>query len=183
MQVKGYGTGARVLHWGMALLIVATIPAGFIMVQQGIPRGLQDALYLYHKNVGMLLLALVLVRLVWRWRHPAPPLPTHLQPLQALMAHLTHGALYVVLLVMPVAGYIRVKAGGFPIESLDAMGLPSLVARSDTLAETAKTLHYVGGVAIAVVLAMHIGAALLHGVMLRDGVFQRMWPPFGGSPR
>ena len=179
MQERGYATPARLLHRGMAILIVATIPAGFVMVQQGIPRGVQDTLYIYHKNVGVLLLGLVILRLLWRWRHPAPPLPSHLQPVQALMARLTHGALYLLLLVMPVAGYIRVKAGGFPIESLDAMGVLSLVARSDALAETAKALHLVGGVTIAVVLAMHIGAALLHGVVLRDGVFQRMWPPFG----
>lgn len=177
MANAGYTTPARILHWGMAVLILATIPAGFVMVQQGIPRGLQDALFIYHKNVGVLLLGLVLVRLAWRRRHPPPPLPAHLQPLQARMAQLTHGALYVLLLVLPVAGYVRVRAGGFPVEALDAMGLPALVPRSDALAEAAKALHFGAAIAIAVVLAMHIGAALLHAVILRDGVFQRMWPP------
>ncbi|MFN3645411.1 MAG: hypothetical protein ACK4S2_02665 [Gemmobacter sp.] len=79
------------------------------------------------------------------------------------MAQLTHGALHVLLLVLPVAGYVRVRAGGFPVEALDAMGLPALVPRSEALAEAAKALHF--------------GAAFLHAVILRDGVFQRMWPP------
>jgi len=186
MQVKGYKTTARILHWSMAALVVATPPAGFIMAQQGIARGLQDARFLYHKHVGVLLCC-------WCWcgwtgggatRHrPAPPLPGHLQPLQALMAHLSHGALYVLLLVMPIAGQVRVKAGDFPIETLDALVMPSLVARSEAQAETAKAVHFAGGLAIAVVISMHLCAAMLPAVVLRDGIFRRMWPPFDGTPR
>jgi cytochrome b561 len=93
-------------------------------------------------------------------------------------AGLSHLALYALLVIMPVAGYIRVKAGGFPIETLDWLGLPSLVARSDAVAEAAKTLHYLGGLAIAALIGMHIAAAAFHGIVRRDGVFSRMWPPF-----
>ncbi len=82
---------------------------------------------------------------------------------------------------MPLLGYIRVRAGGFPIESLDALGVPAFVPRSDALAGVAKTLHFYGAIAIGVVIAMHIGAALFHGIIRRDGIFSRMWPPFGGG--
>jgi cytochrome b561 len=78
---------------------------------------------------------------------------------------------------MPLAGYIRVKAGGFPIEALDAMGVPSLVPRSDALAETAKAVHFYGAFAITGVVGLHIGAAAYHGLFRRDGVFSRIWPP------
>jgi cytochrome b561 len=76
---------------------------------------------------------------------------------------------------------VRVRAGGFPIESLDAMGVPALVARSRALEEIAVTVHYAAGIAIVAVLALHIGAAAFHGVVKRDGIFSRMWPPAGGG--
>jgi cytochrome b561 len=175
-----YRGPARLFHWGMAVLVLATIPAGFIMVQDGLDRSLQNSLFLFHKNVGVLLLILVLGRLLYRWRHAPAPLPQDMPGWQRTAAGLSHGALYTLLLVMPVAGYVRVRAGGFPIESLDALGLPSLVPRSDALAEAAKAVHYYGGLAVAALIALHIGAAAYHGVLRRDGVFSRMWPPFGG---
>ena len=183
MDQSRYTGPARGLHWLMAVLVLLTIPAGLVMVQPGLDRGLQNALFIYHKNVGVLLLLLVVLRLLWRWRNPPPPKPAGLPSWQARIAGLTHGALYLLLVLLPLAGYVRVKAGGFPIESLDALGVPALVPRSDALAEAAKTVHYAAGLAIAAVVAMHVGAALFHGIVKRDGVFSRMWPPFGGGVR
>jgi len=178
-----YRGPARLFHWSMAVFIVATIPAGFVMIQEGIDRSLQDGLFLFHKNVGVLLLVLVVVRILYRWRHPAPPLPDDLPAWQHMAARLSHVGLYALLLIMPIAGYVRVKAGGFPIESLDALGVPSLVPRSDAVAEIAKMIHYFGAYAITALIALHVGAAAHHGILRRDGVFSRMWPPLGGSDR
>lgn len=183
MKNTGYSTPSRLFHWGMALLILLTIPAGLLMVQSEISRGLRDALFLYHKNVGVLLLILVLARLVWRWRAPAPPPLTGLPALQKRIALLTHGLIYALLIVVPLAGYVRVRAGGFPIEVLNALGLPTLVPRSDALAAVAKSVHYYSGLAISALIALHIAAALYHGFVRRDGVLERMWPPFGARKR
>jgi cytochrome b561 len=161
----------------VAIVVLSTIPAGFVMVQPDLARPVQNALFIYHKNVGVLVLALVLARLVYRLRHPPPPLPRGVPAWQGRIAGLTHLALYALLLVMPVAGYVRVRAGGFPVEALDALGLPTLVPRSDALAETAKAAHYYGAVAIAALIVLHVGAALHHAILRRDGVFSRMWPP------
>jgi hypothetical protein len=81
---------------------------------------------------------------------------------------------------MPVAGYIRVKAGGFPIETLDAMGVPSLVPRSDALAETAKTIHYLRRDRHCRADRAACRGCRLSRHVRRDGVFSRMWPPFAG---
>lgn len=183
MDALRYSTTARVLHWIMALLILLTIPAGFIMVQPDLDRSVQNALFIYHKNVGVLLFLLVVVRLSWRLISPPPPLPAHVPDWQVRISGLTHYALYALLFVMPVAGYIRVRAGGFPIEGLDALGVPALVPRSDALAETAKTVHFIGAITITALLALHISAALFHGIVKRDGVFSRIWPPVGGGAR
>lgn len=176
---QSYRASARWLHWGMALLVLAMIAAGFIMTQEGLSRPLQNRLFIFHKNVGVLLLALILVRMFVRWRGPVPPMPSHLPAWQAQIAKLTHVLLYALLLVMPLAGYIRVKAAGFPIETLDAWGVPSLAPRSEALADVAKAIHFYGGWALAVLVALHIGAALHHGLIKRDGIFSRMWPGAG----
>lgn len=171
---------ARLFHWAMAILVIATIPAGFVMVQPDIDRSLQNRLFLFHKNVGVLLLVLVVLRALYRWRHPPAPLPAAVPAWQSRIAGLSHASLYALLFIMPVAGYIRVKAGGFPIETLDWLGVPSLVPRSDALAETAKTIHFLGAFAIAGLIGLHVAAAAYHGIFRRDGVFSRMWPPFAG---
>lgn len=178
-----YGASARLLHWLMAILIIAMIPAGFIMIQDGVSRSLQNTLFIFHKNMGVLLLLLALLRIAYRMTHKPAPLPDDMPSLQKRVAGLSHLALYTLIFVMPVAGYIRVKAGGFPIETLDAMGIPSLAPRSDALAGIAKSIHYYGGIALAALIAMHIGAALYHGIVKKDGVFSRMWPPVGGGTR
>jgi cytochrome b561 len=72
-----------------------------------------------------------------------------------------------------------VRAGGFPIEALDAIGVPPLVPRSEALASAAQTVHFLGAWAISALIALHVAAALYHGLVVRDGVFGRMWPPVG----
>lgn len=164
----------------MAILVLMMIPAGVAMVQPDIDRSLQNTLFIFHKNTGVLLALLVVLRLLYRWRNPPPALPEDLPGWQQRSAGLSHGALYALLFVMPLAGYVRVKAGGFPIETLDALGAPSLVPRSDALAEAAKTIHYFGGIALALLIGLHVAAAAYHGIVRRDGVFSRMWPPLAG---
>lgn len=171
-----YKPPARAMHWLAALLILSTIPIGNLMVQEGWPRSTQDTMFIFHKNVGVVILLLVLARLVYRFMNPPPPLPDSLPPMQKLAAEATHWALYGLLLVMAVSGYVRVKAGGFPLEGLDALGLPSLVPRSDALAETAKAIHNTARIPLVLLILAHIGAAAFHGIVKRDGVFSRMWP-------
>ena len=121
----GYRTPARLFHWTVAILVLLMIPAGLVMVQQGIPRGLQNALFIFHKNMGVVVLLIVIARLAYRRFNPPPPLPESMPHLQRRIAGASHAALYALLVLMPVAGYIRVRAGGFPIEWLDAMGVPT----------------------------------------------------------
>ena len=175
-RIEGYRTPARLFHWATAALVLLMIPAGLIMVQQGLDRSLQNALFIFHKNVGVLVLLLVLARLVYRLRVPPPPLPADMPAWQHRISGITHGLLYALLIAVPVAGYVRVRAGGFPIELLDALGIPALVPRSESLAELAKMLHWLGGLALAALIAVHVAAALFHVIVKRDGVFSRMWP-------
>jgi cytochrome b561 len=175
-----YPALTRFLHWLVALMVLATIPIGATMVQPGLDRPTQDLLYILHKNGGVLILLLVVLRLVWRAMYPAPPMPASVPAWQVRVAHLAHWGLYGLLLVMAVSGYVRVKAGGFPIEYLDALGIPSLVPRSDALAEAAKAVHFWARFALVALIIAHLGAAMQHLLIKRDGVFGRIWPPAGG---
>jgi cytochrome b561 len=92
-----------------------------------------------------------------------------------------HVLLYAALIVMGVSGYVRVIAGGFPIELLNAMGVPPLIGKDEGLAEVAKAIHATAKYVLILLIAVHVAAASNHALVLRDGVFSRMWPPF--SPR
>ena len=175
-EPTAYKPTARLLHWLTAILILATFPIGIAMVEGGLARPTQDLLFVLHKNGGVIILALVLARLAYRALNPAPPLPYSMPDWQRKVAALTHWLLYLLVIVMAVSGYVRVKAAGFPLEWFDAMGLPSLVPKSEGLAKTAESIHLTARFVLAALILTHVGAAILHGVIKRDGVFQRMWP-------
>ncbi|MDH2325467.1 cytochrome b [Cereibacter sp. SYSU M97828] len=164
--MQRYRRPARILHWITAAIVLAMIPAGLVMVQKDAPFG--DALFIFHKNMGVVVLALVLARLAYRWRHPPPPLNIPL----AGVAKATHWLLYAALLVMAVSGYVRVTTGGFPLEMLDAIGLPR-PAKNEAVAEIAKRVHWAAHYAVIGLVALHVAAALRHALR-RDGVFSRM---------
>ena len=171
-----YSRLQRILHWLTVLAVLTTIPAGLVMVQEGLPRPLQDGLYLYHKNIGPLILMLVLARLAARAAWPPPPLPVSVPPMQARIADTVHWLLYLCLLVMVISGFLRVQAGGFPMEIWDPL-VGGLVAQDKAVEGVAKTIHHWVRVPLMLLILAHIGAAALHGLVNRDGVFSRMWPP------
>ena len=174
----GYDRISRILHWLTVVIVLTMIPAGLIMADTE-NRALQDILFIFHKNTGALLIVLLAIRLSWRVTHPAPPLPAVMPAAQKAAAKVSHFALYLLLVVMAVSGYVRVRAGGFPIEMLDALGVPSFVPRDEALAERAKSIHATAKFTLIFFIVLHIGAASYHGLIRRDGVFSRMWPPTG----
>ncbi len=173
-----YAALTRFLHWVVALMVIATIPIGVIMLQEGLSRSTQDLLFILHKNGGVIIFLLVVLRLVWRAATPAPALPASVPEWQARVAKLVQGALYGLLLVMAISGYIRVRAGGFPVEMLDAIGMPSLVPPSEALAERAQAVHATARFPLAALILLHVAAGLKH-LVARDGVFGHIWPPLG----
>ena len=179
MATGGYGTTARLLHWLTVLLVLGMIPAGLVMTQEGLDRTLQDRLFIFHKNFGVILLILVLVRLAWRTANPPPPLPATVPDWQKATSMWVHRLLYTMLIFMAVTGYLRVTLGGFPIETLDAIGVPRL-PRNEAMAALAQRAHFLGKFVLVGLIAAHVGASLWHAIVKRDGVMARMWPPLGG---
>lgn len=175
-RLPAYRSTARALHWISAILILTTIPVGWAMIEAGLSGPWTDALFILHKNLGVAILLLVLVRVVYRAAYPPPPLPPSVPAWQAEIAGATHVLLYALLVVMAVSGYVRVVAGGFPLEGLDALGVPRLVPENESLAAVAKAVHASARVPLIGLILLHVAAAVWHGVVRRDGVLSRMWP-------
>ena len=178
---RGYGTGARLFHWVIALMIVVQIPAGIAMTSEPLLAA-ADPLFILHKGMGSLLLILVVARIVWRTTHPPPPFPEFMPSLEQRIAGRTHIAIYALLLVMVVSGYVRTVGDGFPIELLDALGIPPLLPAMPRLARVMLVVHQFTVVALIGLVAIHVSAVLRHQLIERNDVLSRMWPPFRGGP-
>ncbi len=172
----GYGTVARLFHWITVALVLVMIGAGSLMVQE-IPRPWQDRLFILHKGLGPLVLLVVLARLGWRLGHPPPPLPLSVPAAQARMAEAVHRALYAVLIIQAASGYVFVSTAGYPIEALRAIGIPPLLPKHEGVADVAEAIHIGGAFLLTALIAAHVGAAAFHGLVRRDGIVSRMWPP------
>ncbi len=187
---SSYSPLQRSLHWLIALLVLGLLCVGLYMTWRGgssailtpvlgaSPKafdGLTSTLYTWHKSIGFLVLWLMLLRLVVRIRSGAPAPEPSLNPLQRIAATATHHLLYVLLLAAPVLGWVGVSAYGAR-GVVGGFNLPELVAKDERLANTLLGFHGWAALAIVALVAMHIGAALMHRLVLKDGVFQRMWP-------
>ena len=169
----GYTPIARFLHWLIATLVLLMIPLGFVIAYEwGGPA--QQFLYNLHKSIGATLIPLVVIRMLYRLTHPAPPLPSDIPAIQRFAAHATHLALYVLILVQPIVGYIMTSAYPAPVPFFGLFNLPAIWPQDRALSEQLSAVHLYIGLAIAVVAAMHIGAALYHHFVRKDHILMRM---------
>lgn len=176
----GYGRVARLFHWVTVLLVLIMIPVGVAMTSETL-EPVADPLFILHKGLGVIVLLVVVARLIWRLVHPAPPLPEHLPPLERRVASLTHWSLYALLVIQPVSGYVRTVADDFPIELLDAVGVPPLLPEMPEVAGVALVIHQVSAYLLTALIAVHVTGTLRHALIDKDGIFRRMWPPSAGA--
>jgi len=174
-----YTATAKLLHWLLALALIAAIGIGLYMVSLSFsPQRLK--LYNWHKWLGVSILALSLLRLGWRLANKPPALPAamaaKMPAWQHKAHHGTHHALYALFFLVPLLGWAYSSAAGFPIVFLGLVPLPDWVPVSSSLAETIKPLHQWSAYALAGLIVLHIAAALKHQLIDRDGLLLRMLP-------
>lgn len=179
MQLKNderrYGAVAQSLHWIIAILIFVMFGLGWTMTD--LPLG-PDKIKTYnlHKSIGVLILALVAIRLAWRLYTPAPPLPAGMAGWERAAARASHGLLYLLLFAQPLIGIAHSGAANFPVVVFDSLTLPALVGPDEGLKKLLEGAHHwVGRVILALVL-LHVAAALRHHFFVKDDVLRRMLP-------
>ena len=178
-----FGAGARLFHWLVVLLLLVQIPAGIAMIAPALEQGSIDRLFILHKGLGVVLLVVVMARVLWRLTHPAPPMSEAIPELERRLATTAHWVIYVVLLVIAGSGYVHVVGDGFPIEMMDALGLPTLLPLMPEVASWASLVHRFSTFLLVALVAVHVGEVLRHHLVLRDETLSRMWPPLGGRER
>jgi cytochrome b561 len=184
-----YTPTARGLHWLIALLIFIQLPLGFYMAYRGneMPsvnekgepvKGVWDALtgFLYssHKLIGLTVLALIVLRLLYRLTRGAPKSDPTVPPALTGVSHLVHWALYALLIAVPIIGYTAISYGDY----LDVFGvhLPAITAKNEDLSKEVFEWHETGAILIIAFVALHILAAIYHYVVRKDRVVERMIP-------
>ena len=168
-----YTTTAVVLHWTIAVLIVGMLGVGVWMTDLKVSPD-KISLYTWHKWMGLTLLLLVLIRLGWRAKHAAPPLPSGLPGWQVFAAKMSHLALYFLMLAMPITGWLQNSAAGFPLTWFGLFKVPALIGRDKGSFAFWQQTHEVLATMLMVLIAVHLLAAVKHA-RARDGVFSRMW--------
>lgn len=162
----------RVLHWLMAVLVIAMLLIGLGMVASVSPR--HALLVSIHKPLGALLLLLVLVRLFVRLRSQVPGLPANMPGWQQRVAHGSHMLLYALLILQPLVGWAMQSAGGYPVVLVEGHELPALVDPSVWLHSLLRGAHTVIAFLLMATILLHLAAALFHGLVRRDGVLASM---------
>ena len=170
-----YTGTAIALHWAVAVLIAGAFVIGLIAVALPVsPQKLK--LFSWHKWIGVSIALLALVRLAWRLWHAAPALPAGMRRWEQHVAAGTHALLYMLLLAVPVTGWLMSSAAGFPVVFLGVLPLPDLVAKDKALADTLKLVHDLLNKTLLVLVVLHVAAAVKHHVVDRDDVLTRMLP-------
>jgi cytochrome b561 len=168
-----YTVTARALHWITAVLILFMIPTGFMAANEW-GGSLQDSLYDLHKSIGALIIPIVALRLIYRWTHRPLPLPDAIPPMQRLAAEATHWALYALLVLQPLVGWIATSAYPAPVPFFGGITLPPIWFADRALSDQLFSIHLLIGIAIACLVAAHIAGALYHHFVRKDRVLLRI---------
>ena len=170
----GYTRTAIALHWLAAALIVGNLTLGVSMV--GLPLSpLKLRLFAWHKWIGITVFVVASVRLGWRHANP-PPAPVAMPEWQRRAAAATHAALYLLMLAIPLSGWIYSSSTGVSVVYLGLVPLPDLVPKDKALAAVLKAVHVTLNVGLVTLVVVHVGAALRHHLVDRDAVLPRMLP-------
>ena len=168
---RHFNLPARLLHWSMAIAILAMLFIGAAMV---VSMQHREQLLDLHRPLGLAILLLAIVRLVNRLRNPPPPLPQDLPRIQVFLATASHWILYCLMLAMPVIGWAMLSAGAYPVVVFDGFNLPAILPHSPVLYGILRPLHGVLAYLLFFTILGHLGAALFHAWVRRDEVFGQM---------
>lgn len=170
-----YPRQAVILHWIVALLILALLASGWYMVD--IPKNTPERAFFFnlHKSIGIIAAIVIAAMIVWRLKNEVPPLPATMSGWERMAAALNHRLFYVFMVLVPAAGYLTSSFSKYG-PKLFGIPLPHWGWEDAALRGGFAMVHRVTALVFAVLIALHIAAALKHLLLDKDGVFQRMMP-------
>jgi len=176
MQIKNssdnYGIVTIALHWIIALLIIGLLIVGIYMVR--IPISLAKLrLYGWHKEYGLLVLALAIVRMAWRFAN-ITPLLSELAVWERITARTVHWIFYLFMFAMPITGWLVTSAAGLPVSFFRLFVLPNLISPDQTMMPLYQEIHAWLGYGLIAIICLHIAAALKHHFINKDNILRRM---------
>lgn len=180
-----YNRVAMALHWGLALALLGSMAVGAFMSELELsPQKLK--LYNWHKWAGVTILALSLLRLLWRLTHQPPPLPARIAlampAWQVTLHQATHRLMYALFFIVPLAGWAYSSMAGFPVVWFGVVALPDFVPVNKELAQALKGVHGLLAYTLLALVLLHVAGALKHQFIDRDGLMARMLPGRGCQP-
>ncbi len=187
MKLSEYTSAAKALHWIVALLIFVQFPLAWVM--DGFTGLLKFQAFNFHKSLGITVLALMVLRLIWRVLNLVPELPAVMPERQRKAAHALHGLFYLTIFLMALAGWAMISASDKPSVLFQLTPFPLLPWLSGLPAggkkaylELFESAHAFLGYVLLVLVALHLTGALYHGIILKDGILSTMAPRFRRRP-
>lgn len=179
MQIKNtinrFGSVSIFLHWLIALLMIGLLILGLYMVT--LPINLEKLkLYGWHKEYGILVLMLAVVRVAWRLSNVAPLFPATMPTWQIWGAQSVHFAFYLLMFALPITGWMISSAAGLPVSFFGLFVLPDLISPSESLRILLADVHEWLGYALLLAICGHVGAALWHHYIDKDDTLTRILP-------
>jgi cytochrome b561 len=169
---QSYGCLTKMLHWGMAFLIIGMLAMGLFL--DDIPKDSKPFIMMLHKSFGVMILFLAVFRLIWRAQNIQPPLPDTISSLQKALSKGTHHLLYLLMIAMPLSGWLMSSGFGKSISFFGLFDLPLLIIPNRELGVFFKESHELIAWVLIGLIALHGGAALFHHFILKDGILKRM---------
>lgn len=172
-----YSPGQQLLHWVTVALMLAILPVAWVVISL---KEDTPPFYFYldiHKSLGLTILALTLVRIIARTRRAPPAYPAIWPAISRRLAGVTALALLLMLLAMPVSGYLWTTGHGYDVAPFDLIQFPRIAWNNRALGDAAKGFHQFGQWIIYGLIGMHLTGVLYHVIVRRDGALGRMLPP------
>lgn len=177
-----YSTPHRMIHWLTAALVVGLVPVGIYMASIPFPPNpganppVKDSLYELHKSFGLIVLLLAVARVAVRVVNGVPPPVPTLTRFQRIASAATHHSLYVLLFLVPLAGWAATSMCYGPVKLFWTVPVTLPFSGQESTCAAIYRVHMGGALLMTGLVLLHVGAALIHLLVLRDGVFRRMWP-------
>lgn len=181
-QPEVYSAPHRAIHWITAILIIGLVPVGFYMASIPFPPHpganppVKNTLYELHKSFGLIVLMLAIARLVVRRVKGVPPPEPTLTRFQRAASAAVHHTLYVLIFLVPFAGWLATSMCYGPVNLFWTVPMTLPFSGEQATCAAIYRVHLGGAILMTALVLVHVGAALMHLLVFRDGVFRRMWP-------